>query len=362
VIVNGLVLASSGVKLSKSEKNYTDPMELVEKYGADAMRYALLSSPVVKGENLQFDDENISDVYKKCISRLENVVTLYEMNKEEGVQASTSSTDVLDRWMIARMHELVRDSTRGYDAYLLDDATRGIGDIIDDISVWYTRRSRDRLKGDAGVEAKREAYETLSYVLLTLAKVMAPVMPFIAERVYKAVDGKKESVHLDVWPEAGEIDLELIKSMKDVRDAVSAGLMERTKSKVNVKQPLQSITLKNEIAEVFFDLIMDEVNVKEVLISATQEQDAILDLMITEVLQKEGDIRKLMRAIQDKRKELGLQPVDEVTLVVSSQDLISGPSPLMTTCKITEIKEDSSLTENPIEFSSGILHFRITNN
>jgi isoleucyl-tRNA synthetase len=359
VIVNGLVLASSGVKLSKSEKNYTDPMELVEKYGADAMRYALLSSPVVKGENLQFDDENISDVYKKCISRLENVVTLYEMNKEEGVQVSIVSTDVLDKWMVARMHELVRDSTRGYDAYLLDDATRGIGDIIDDISVWYTRRSRDRLKGDAGDAAQREAYETLTYVLLTLSKVMAPVMPFIAERVYKAVGGSLESVHLDSWPLGGEVDGELIKNMKNVRDAVSVGLMERTKSKVNVKQPLQSITLKNTILEVFFDLVRDEINVKDVLIDETLVTDAVLDLTITPELQKEGDIRKLMRAIQDKRKELGLQPVDEVTLVVSSQELLSGPSSLTTTCKVKEIKEDATLIENPVEISSGVLYFRI---
>ncbi len=362
VIVNGLVLASSGVKLSKSEKNYTDPMELVEKYGADAMRYALLSSPVVKGENLQFDDENISDVYKKCISRLENVVTLYEMNKEEGVITSTSSTDVLDRWIIARMHELVRDSTRGYDNYLLDEATRGIGDIIDDISVWYTRRSRERLKGDAGEIAKREAYETLTYVLVTLAKVMAPVMPFIAERVYKAVGGTQESVHLDAWPTGGEVDGELIKNMKDVRDAVSVGLMERTKSKMNVKQPLQSITLKNSVAEHFFDLIRDEVNVKDVFIDGALTTEAVLDLTITEELQKEGDIRKLMRAIQDKRKDLGLQPVDEVTLVVSSNELLTGPSPLVTTCKIKEINVDGSLSENPVELSTGILHFSITNN
>jgi isoleucyl-tRNA synthetase len=359
VIVNGLVLASTGVKLSKSEKNYTDPMELVEKYGADAMRYALLSSPVVKGENLQFDDENISDVYKKCISRLENVVTLYEMNKEEGIQATTSSTDILDKWMITRMYELITESTRGYDMYLLDEATRGIGAVIDDISVWYTRRSRERLKGDLGEDAKREAYETLTYVLLTLSKVMAPVMPFIAERVYKAVGGEKESVHLDSWPSAGTVDNELIKNMKDVRDAVSVGLMERTKSKINVKQPLKSITLKAAIGEEFFDLIRDEVNVKDVLISAAQSEDAVLDLTITEELQKEGDVRKLMRAIQDKRKELGLQPVDEVKLIVSSEEILSGPSPLMMTCKIKEITVDTTITTNPVELSSSVLYFQL---
>ncbi len=357
VICNGLINAADGKKLSKSLGNYTDPMELIEKYGADAFRYYLMSSPVIKGEGVNFNDKELEDIYKKCISRLENVVTLYEMNKEEGVVASTTSTDVLDKWMIARMHELVQDSTHGYDNYLLDEATRGIGDIIDDISVWYTRRSRERLKGDAGEFVKREAYETLTYVLVTLAKVMAPVMPFIAERVYKAVGGEKESVHLDAWPVGGKVDVELLKNMKAVRDAVSVGLMERTKNKMNVKQPLQSITLKNVVPEQFFDLIRDEVNVKEVLTDNTLTTDAVLDLTITPELQKEGDIRKFMRAIQDKRKDLGLQPVDEVILVVSSNDLLTGPSPLVTTCKIKEIKVDESLTENPVELSSGILYF-----
>ena len=359
VIVNGLVLALSGVKLSKSEKNYTDPMVLVEKYGADAMRYALLSSPVVKGENLQFNDENISDVYKKCISRLENVVQLYEMNKEKGVKASDASTDVLDRWMISKVHELVRDATRGYDSYLLDEATRGIADIIDDISVWYSRRSRDRLKGDAGTIKKQEAMETLTYTLLMLAKVMAPVMPFISERVYMAVGGEKESVHLDSWPEEKIIDGQVLIDMKLVRGMVSLGLMERTKHKVNVKQPLTSVTFKNVVGEEYNELIKDELNVKKVFSNEEQDGEVLLDLTITEELQQEGDIRKLMRAIQDKRKELGLQPVDEVILVVSLKELLSGPSPLMTTCKVSEIKEDITLTENPVELSSGILYFEL---
>ncbi len=360
VIVNGLVLAASGVKLSKSEKNYTDPMVLVEKYGADAMRYALLSSPVVKGENLQFDDENISDVYKKCISRLENVVTLYEMNKEEGVQTSTISHNVLDEWMITRIHEVIRDATAGYDSYVLDEATRGIEYIIDDISVWYTRRSRERLKGDMGIEAKREAYETLTYTLLTLSKVMAPVMPFIAERVYKAVGGGKESVHLDSWPDAESVDVSMLTDMKLVREVVSVGLMERTKSMVNVKQPLHSITFRKIIPETHFDLIKDELNVKNVFIDEQQESDAVLNLTLTIELTQEGDIRKLIRAVQDMRKEKGLQPVNEISITVSKLHQLGDMSLLISTCKIKEIKEDNSLTENPIELSSGVIYFSIT--
>ncbi len=359
VICNGLINAADGKKLSKSLGNYTDPMELIEKYGADSFRYYLMSSPVIKGENVNFNDKDLEDIYKKCIGRLENVVTLYEMNKGETAESSTSSENVLDVWMISRVHELVRDSTQGYDAYLLDDATRGIGDIIDDISVWYTRRSRERLKGDAGEEEKRKAYKTLTYVLQTLAKVMAPVMPFIAERVYKAVGGNVESVHLEKWPEGGLINEDVITSMKDVREAVSLGLMKRTECKINVKQPLQSLTLKKQIAEEYFDLISDEVNVKDVVINESQIEGAVLDLEITDELQKEGDIRKLIRAIQDKRKELGLQPVDVVTLVVSSNSKIDGESSLTATCKIKEIQEDVHLKENPVELSSGILYFSV---
>lgn len=359
VIVNGLVLASSGVKLSKSEKNYTDPMELVEKYGADAMRYALLSSPVVKGENLQFDDDSISDVYKKCISRLENVVALYEMNLPQGVTPRASSNNILDTWILARVYELINTSTEGYDNYLLDDATRGIGDIIDDISVWYTRRSRDRLKGDEGEKEQQEAYETLSYVLLTLSKVMAPVMPFIAERIYKQVGGTKESVHLDSWPETASVNTELIKAMKEVRNAVSLGLMKRTESKINVKQPLLSVTFKQSISEDFFSLIKDELNVKEIRIDASQAEDVVLDLKITKELQQEGDMRKLSRAIQDARKEKGLSPQDEITLIVSSKALLSNEEQLCAVCKIKEIKESDSLSSQGVEFSSSFLQFSI---
>ena len=359
VIVNGLVLASSGIKLSKSERNYTDPMELVEKYGSDAMRYSLLSSPVVKGENLQFDDENISDVYKKLISRLENVVSLYEMNKPEGVIPKDTSKDVLDMWMIARINELVALSTKGYENYMLDDATRGIADIIDDISVWYTRRSRDRLKGDVGDNAQVEAYETLTYVLLTLTKVMAPAMPFISERIYKQVGGTKESVHLESWPELKYVDENCIKEMKEVREAVSLGLMKRTEAKINVKQPLGLISFKKEITSNYFDLIKDELNVKEVAIHEKQEEDVALDTTITEQLQKEGDIRKLIRAVQEMRKEKGLVQSDEINLIISSRENIGDTSLLVATCKIKEIKEDENIHDNPVEVSFGVLYFAI---
>lgn len=360
VIVNGLVMAESGLKLSKSEKNYTDPMELVEKYGADAMRYALLSSPVVKGENLQFNDDNVSDVYKKLIVRLENVVSLYEMNRPDTVEIKNTSTHILDRWMISRMHELVRDSTQGYETYMLEEATRGVTDIIDDLSVWYTRRSRDRLKGDTTKEDKQIAYETLAYVLETLTKVIAPVMPFISERIYQQIVDKTGSVHLTRWPVGGNIEEEVIKNMKLVRDVVSLGLMKRTESKINVKQPLLSVILKKNIPAIYFELIKDELNVKDVFVDDTQEDELTLDITITPELQKEGDIRKLIRAVQDMRKEKGLSPQDSISLVVSSLLNLGDVTLLKSTCKIKEVKEGIDMKENSVELSSGVLYFAIS--
>ncbi len=359
VIVNGMVLAESGLKMSKSENNYTDPMELVEKYGADAMRYALLSSPVVKGENLQFNDDNVSEIYKKLISRLENVVSLYEMNKPEKVEIKSSSENILDKWMISRINQLVTDSTKGYEAYILDDATRPITDIIDDLSVWYTRRSRDRLKGDNGDEDKMLAYETLAYVLVTLSKVMAPVMPFIAERIYQQVTGTQESVHLTRWPIAGFVDEQIIKDMKVVRDVVSLGLMKRTESKINVKQPLLSVTLKKKISSVYFDLIQDELNIKKIIINEEQTDEVILDTTITKELEREGDVRKLIRAIQDMRKEKGLSPQDVISISISSLVELGDISLLTSTCKIKEVKEDAKTQGQSVELSFGSVIVKI---
>jgi isoleucyl-tRNA synthetase len=357
VIVNGLVMAESGLKLSKSEKNYTDPMELVEKYGADSVRYFLLSSPVVKGENVQFNDKGVEDVYKKVISRLENVLSLYEMNKEDGIVGKNNSENILDMWIVSRMHEVIERATKGYDTYMLDEATYPIDQFIDDLSVWYIRRSRDRLKGDIGEADKALAYATLTYILLSLSKVLAPVMPFIAERVYKAAGGEKESVHLESWPGAGKTNPPLFEEMKEVRDIVTFALSLRTQAKIGVRQPLQKIVLNHEIKEEYHQIILDELNVKEISHNASQAELCTLDTVITPELQAEGDVRNLMRAIQDARKEKGLTPKDTVTLVTAYEVPEQFKENLMNTCKIVAIeKGDGPFTA---EASTGSIRFDV---
>lgn len=358
VIVNGLVLAESGKKLSKSEKNYTDPMILVEKYGADSVRYFLLNSPVVKGESVEFHDMGVEEVYKKLIVRLENVASLYEMYKEgefgELLEIS-SRTHILDRWIVSRLHQLVRDSTKGYENCALDEAVRGVEGFIDDLSVWYTRRSRDRLKGDTGEEDRVLAEETLTYVLQTLAKVIAPSMPFLAERLYKITGGTSESVHLTAWPKEGAVDEKSISDMNQTRDIVSNGLMKRIEVKIPVRQPLASASINTNLEKEYLVQISEELNVKEVLVDVALTEGVMLDTEITEALKNEGDTRKLIRAVQEARKIKNLTPKDIVELTVSR----SVSKEVESVCSVTIKVDELFISDTSVDFTDGKVYYSL---
>ena len=338
VICNGLINGSDGQKISKSLGNYTDPILLVEKFGADAFRYYMMSSPIIKGESVSFKDTELDDVYKKLILRLENVLSLYEMNKPETVHKLATSDDVLDTWIISRTHQVLQEATRGYDDYKLDEATRPIDQFIDDLSVWYVRRARSRLKGDEGEEVKMRTYGVVAYVLDTFSRTIAPVMPFIAERVYKTVGGEKESVHLESWPQGGSVHATLLEEMKNVREVVTQALAKRTESKIAVRQPLSRLTLKETLPKEYESILKDELNVKEVAYDNALVETCTLDTTLTEELKAEGDVRNLMRAIQDARKEKGLTPKDKVTLVTLYAIPETFKDMVMNTCNLSSIE------------------------
>ncbi len=247
VIVNGLVLAEDGKKMSKSLQNYPDPMLVADTIGVDAMRHYLLSSPVIRGEDLNFSEKGVQELQRKNIGRLNNVLTMYEMFADAGVESRSDSTQVLDRWIIARLNELIAESTAGYKNYELDKASRPITDFVDDLSVWYLRRSRDRLKGE-DVADKNLSLGTLRYVLKQLSLVMAPAMPFYAEHLFQAIkeEDDQESVHLMKWPEGGEVDEEVLTQMKTTREIVTLALEVRAKSGVKTRQPLSTLTVRSE--------------------------------------------------------------------------------------------------------------------
>lgn len=320
VITNGLVLAEDGKKMSKKLQNYPDPVELVDRQGADAMRFYLLSSPIIKGEDLNFSEKEVQELQRKNIGRLHNVLAMYEQYAG-GEAASSDSDHVLDRWIVSRLNQVVSEATAGFKNYELDKATRPITDLIDDLSVWYLRRSRDRLKGEDESD-KRAALETLRHVLKTLALVMAPSMPFYADYLWGRVRGERDqiSVHLAKWPEGGLADEQLLDDMEKTREAVSQALEQRAKANIKVRQPLPELEVFN-IPEEMWPLIKEEVNVKELKVSVVVAVNTVsLNTTITPELKAEGDMRELVRAIQGMRKDADLEPQDRITLTVQTSD------------------------------------------
>ncbi len=324
VLVNGLVLAEDGEKMSKSKQNYPDPMLLVDKYGADSLRYYLMSSPVVHAQDLCFSEKGVDEVTKKLVNRLLNVVSFYEMYADKNASTSaesnrsqnTASQNILDQWIIARLNETISAVSNGLEVGELDRASRPFMDLVDDLSTWYLRRSRDRFKGD-DVADKSAALATTKFVLLETAKLVAPFMPFVADDIYGRIGGAEESVHLESWPVAGKVDAKLLNDMKSVRTIASQGLEARMSAKINVRQPLQSLKVKDAqetLSAEFISIIADEVNVKEVLFNTGSGIE--LDINISASLKEEGMVRELIRTIQDLRKEKGLTINDKAALVV----------------------------------------------
>jgi len=325
VIVNGLVLAEDGQKMSKRLKNYPDPMDVANKYGADAMRLYLLSSPIVQGLDLNFSERGVDEILKKNIMRFENVLAFYELYAKEGAAPARRSEHLLDRWILARLNHVVMEVTRGMEAYELDTAVRPIFGFIDDLSVWYLRRSRERIK-EGGSEAAL-ALATLREALRTTALLLAPFAPFVAERVYEKVrteEGEK-SVHLSRWPKPESVthSEECLSIMESVRALVTLALDERTKKGMKVRQPLAllrvpELPFSNDADRSYVeDILKDEVNVKSIEFSKDLENRVELDTALTPELEEEGRVREFMRAVQDLRKKSKLEPSDRITLTLS---------------------------------------------
>ena len=353
VIVNGIVLAEDGKKMSKRLKNYPDPNMVLEKYGADALRYFMLYSPVTQAENMNFSETGVREMFNKVVNSVANVLEFYrqyagdtspQSSPARRVGKNSASGHVLDRWIMVRLHQLIGTVTENMSAYKLADASRPIKDFIDDLSTWYLRRSRGRFKGDDEPD-KQAALGTLREVLLTLAKIMAPFTPFIAEKIYQELrtpnsELRTESVHLEMWPEAeGKlIDEKLLHDMARARKVVEVGLAIRKEHGLRVRQPLSQLSIVNcQLSDDLKQIIADELNVKEVRVvedvtnlpgrwvgQETAEGAVALNVEITVALKKEGLAREIVRAINDLRKEKKLTK-DEVAAVAftSGSDLIN---------------------------------------
>jgi isoleucyl-tRNA synthetase len=249
-----------------------------------------------------------------------NVLSFYELYRDTTVEAQPlqKSENVLDKWIVARLHQTISEATTALDAYDLFKPTRTIREFIDDLSTWYLRRSRDRIKdGDA------DAKYTLYTVMKTTAKLMAPFAPFFAEYVWQKLKSEKdeESVHLSEWPKSLEVDHEILRKMEKVRYFCALGNAERKKVNIPVRQPLRSISVQYKfIDEQLVLLIKEELNVKEVIWDIPRKEEIVLDTEITPELKQEGIARELMRAIQDTRKQKGLMPEDSIELIIGTSE------------------------------------------
>ncbi len=335
-VTTGVIMNEKGEKMSKSKMNYPDPWVIIEQYGVDALRYYLMTSVVMEAENLFFNEREIKEIYNKVINILWNVVTFYLMYAPEydNKTEAKDSDNVLDKWILSKLQVLVKEVTVEMDNYNTVKAGRPIKDFIDDLSTWYLRRSRDRFKGD-NEKDKQFALATLKEVLSTLSKVMAPFTPFIAEKIYQALGGKMESVHLEDWVEVNDemINDEVIKMMEMARKIVEIGLALRAEQGIKVRQPLNKLTINNkQLTSDFFAIIQDELNIKTVEFVENDKVDQALvwkedgeikvglDVKLTPELKKEGLLREIVRTINQIRKDQKLTISDRVSVKFHTKD------------------------------------------
>ncbi|MDD2907221.1 MAG: isoleucine--tRNA ligase [Candidatus Gracilibacteria bacterium] len=278
VIVNGIVLAEDGQKMSKSKKNYPDPQIIFDNYGADAMRFYLMNSPVVEAQDLRFAEAGVEEVVKKVIlplwntysffttyANIDNFKSSFSLGGKDAGKADRGNN--LDKWLISELNELTKEVGEGFDGYKLNEAAKPIVKFMDNLTNWYIRRSRKRFWKSENDNDKLEAYETLYFTLVETCKIIAPFMPFVSEYIYKNLTSET-SVHLTDFPkyDSSLINLELNKDTDLVQKVITLGLAWRANQKIRVRQPLKSITITFEISDYYKEIIKEELNVKEVLV------------------------------------------------------------------------------------------------
>lgn len=335
VVVNGLVLAKDGAKMSKSKRNYTDVNIVLDQFGGDLLRLYFLNSPIVHAIDVAFDEKYLKEVNAAFVLPLWNSVkyfvnyaNVHDMQDFKDVPPTV--THMMDRWVILRFNDMVNAVRENMDKYNLQKGTAPLFSFVDELSRWYIRGSRDRF-----VSGDREAFDTLYYVLINFAKVLAPFAPFLAERIYSvlATESMKESVHLTDYPASvsltDEQKLEL-RSMDAVRNLSSLGQSVRVENALKLRQPLARMKIEGiDLSKEYKSILLDELNVKEVYDGELSDEGWVsaenngyklhLYTILSDDLKKEGLYREFARGIQNARKEVGLVVGESIGLVLFTE-------------------------------------------
>ncbi len=324
--VEGVILGTDGRKMSKNLGNYPDPKELLQKYGGDALRLYLMSSPIMNGEDMVISEEHYRNQVRGMMLILWNSYNFFlqnaELDKWTPSEKVTNSQNVLDTWILSLLHKLTKEVTADLDAFDSPSAIEKLQLFITDLSTWYIRRSRDRVGLSVdNVEDKNAFYQTTYEVLVTVTKLLAPITPFIAEAMYRNLTDE-ESVHLALWPAFSDekIDSELEEKMKLVREVVQYGHAKRKIEGWGVKDPQKEIkisapgnynSIENE--NVLLDIILQELNTYAIEVnSQLVYRHPNFERITDDYLQKQGDARRIIRSIQEERKKLALKPSDTI--------------------------------------------------
>ena len=331
VIVTGTILGNDGRKLSKSLGNYTDPLELIEAHSADAYRLVLVNSPVLAGEDFSLTTKDITDKQRK-LDTLRNALEFFllyasadnwQVDPQAPLQSPKNLKNIFDRWLLVQLSHLQQTLTSHLKAYNLPGATEPVLQFIDDLSNWYIRRNRKRFWKTDSDEDKEQAYQTLYFTLRHLARLIAPLCPFLAEEIETSLTSQNPSVHLANWPHLEISEDEIVRQMTLVRQYITAGLALRAEAGLKVRQPLAAATCQTPqpaLSSDFENIILEELNLKTIKWQADFENLITLDTNITDDLKAEGLIRDLVRHIQALRKKAALEVENRIVLNLRTED------------------------------------------
>lgn len=327
VISLGLVLDKNGQKMSKSKGNVVSPWDMLQKHGIDVVRwYFYTVNP--PGETKKFDELELAKTSRQFFTLIYNSFVFFDLysDKKYIPKSAPKPTHILDKWIMARLHETILAATDHMNAYEIGDAARLVEDFVGDLSRWYIRRSRRRLQKPESQKDFAAVSTVFGHTLVQLSKLMAPFTPFFAEALHKSLAHHvKASVHLEDWPKAEKkfIDKNLIEGMAEVRLAASIALAKRAEKGIKVRQPLAELKLKSiklEGKKALLEILKDEVNVKKITFDKTLTEDVELDTVVTHELMEEGLLRELVRMVQDLRQEAGFSPKDVIVLHIDGPE------------------------------------------